>query len=1148
VPKSIFVPDASFSDDAPTVISQILPKSVRPEDLLRSDLRGQHLSHFELLEPIGAGGMAAVIRARDTQLDRTVALKILPPDMAANPESVLRFQQEARAAAKLDHENIARVFFCGEDQGLHFISFEFVEGEDLRTHIRKHGKLPVADAVNYLLQIAGGLAHAAERGVVHRDIKPSNIIVTPDGRAKLVDMGLARSMEPHADPALTESGVTLGTFDYISPEQALEPRQADVRSDIYSLGCTFYHALTGQAPVPQGTAAKKLHHHQNVGPVDPRQLNPDIPDEIAGILARMMAKDPKDRYQRPEDLIQHLSQQQGAIGAVSNKSSGISVIQSSPARSNTGFLWWASAAAVVLLTVFVLQGILSRNKLPSKANAGDERTRNSTGIPPDGGNSENKPAKTQVVHNAEELALALQNPSLQMDIRLATDLIDLSKDADSRPPLVFAGEGSQVTIRPTEGLPHRPVIRLTGSAAIPVFAALTIQKGHVTLRHLRFEIDAGNDPGVRLAALKLQETGNLTVEDCEFEQIGASSSSRLSSVLVEGPSDDPSPSRLTLVLEKCYFTGRERNGAPTPVYGQDAVTLDGSARVQLLNCAFGPHNAIVHFLEGKSQLEVRYISALMTDGAVFLVEQGARADIPMLESLISCPDNHLTSRGAALISQKGGSPEDVDFSGHWNCYHDLDDFWIINGVPQRSKNWPMEDQILAMSPWLDKDPLSKLREGNPKKAFQPDLNVPELRFSDRLVGVHKCTWGLVFDTTAPQIEEKKTELVNTLIVDPTVAKDGNGVYTQLEIAIAHAKPGDTILLKHGPDRVMKIDRIRLEKPQIDLTIKPYEGYHPILTLGQSPDSEAGMFRLHDGKLQLKDLEFLLTNDPAAFQSRAVVSVVGDGECVLSNCVVTLDKGDSNPDRDFAMVTLLDSASVMKMEPQSTPHIPEIRVEKCFIRGKGEMIAVRSSRPFHLVADKSLVVLDGSLFAMKGSSRDIPVQPPCSITLSRITTYLTQHLICLRALEQQGTNRKGLVQTQVTSAADCLFAAAGDKSLVHLDGVDNPDDMNKYLTWAENRNNEFSKYDRLLDQQASGQAGTPPAPYDRAKWDSFTNANGTRYEPVKFAAVPSAESSLTQVPPTAFRVQPQSGMPPFDCGVVINDLPAPFKSSMPPMDK
>src|SRR5262249_8900926 len=157
-----------------------------------------------------------VLRARDTQLDRPVALKILPPEMANDSESVRRFHQEARAAARLDHENIARVFFCGEDQGLHFIAFEFVEGANLRTILERRGRLPVAEAVPYLLQIATGLEHAGARGVIHRDIKPSNIIISPNGRAKLVDMGLARALGPSPDQSLTQSGVTLGTFDYIS--------------------------------------------------------------------------------------------------------------------------------------------------------------------------------------------------------------------------------------------------------------------------------------------------------------------------------------------------------------------------------------------------------------------------------------------------------------------------------------------------------------------------------------------------------------------------------------------------------------------------------------------------------------------------------------------------------------------------------------------------------------------------------------------------------------------------------------------------------------------------------------------------------------------------------------------------------------------
>ncbi|MCS7045901.1 MAG: serine/threonine protein kinase, partial [Gemmataceae bacterium] len=252
--SDIFPDDADAADEAPTIISKAPPiaagpavgaaKATTAEGLLAT-LRGRKLAHFELIEPIGVGGMAAVLRARDTQLDRIVALKVLPPDMAQDQENVRRFHQEARAAAKLDHENIARVFFCGEDQGLHFIAFEYVEGENLRTILQRRRHLDVAEAVRITLQIATGLEHAASRGVVHRDVKPSNIIITPTGRAKLVDMGLARNMQPHTDQ-LTQSGMTLGTFDYISPEQALEPREADARSDIYSLGCTFYHMLTGQ--------------------------------------------------------------------------------------------------------------------------------------------------------------------------------------------------------------------------------------------------------------------------------------------------------------------------------------------------------------------------------------------------------------------------------------------------------------------------------------------------------------------------------------------------------------------------------------------------------------------------------------------------------------------------------------------------------------------------------------------------------------------------------------------------------------------------------------------------------------------------------------------------------------------------------------
>ena len=299
--------NSNLIEEPPTIISLTRPRS-SPDAKLVERYIGKQLGHFQTIEPVGVGGMAAVIRAQDLELARIVALKILPPEMAVDPENVKRFRQEARAAAKLDHENIARVYYCGEDQGIHFIAFEFVAGETLRA-ITDHqgGKLEIDKAISYLLQVTAGLIHAQSRQVVHRDIKPSNIIITPEGKAKIVDMGLARNLDPHnANGGVTHSGVTLGTFDYISPEQAIDPRIADCRSDIYSLGCTFYHVLSGQAPVPEGTAAKKLSAHQHLLPIDPRLLNPAIPDDLTKILARMMAKNPDYRYQSPQELYAEL--------------------------------------------------------------------------------------------------------------------------------------------------------------------------------------------------------------------------------------------------------------------------------------------------------------------------------------------------------------------------------------------------------------------------------------------------------------------------------------------------------------------------------------------------------------------------------------------------------------------------------------------------------------------------------------------------------------------------------------------------------------------------------------------------------------------------------------------------------------------------
>ena len=270
-------------------------------------LIGEQFDHFLLEEYIGGGGMGAVFRGTDTLLGRQVAVKVLSRQHAIDEETTRRFRNEAQSAARLDHENIARVYFVGVDRGWHYIVLEYVEGENARDLVAQQGPLPLATVLDITLQVAESLQHAASRDVVHRDVKPSNVLMTRDGHVKLVDMGLARlrQVEQSSDD-ITATGVTLGTFDYISPEQARDPRAADVRSDLYSLGCTMYYMLCAQPPFPEGTVLQKLLQHQGDEAPDCRQLRGDIPDVVAAIVRKLLAKNPQDRYQQPRDLIAEL--------------------------------------------------------------------------------------------------------------------------------------------------------------------------------------------------------------------------------------------------------------------------------------------------------------------------------------------------------------------------------------------------------------------------------------------------------------------------------------------------------------------------------------------------------------------------------------------------------------------------------------------------------------------------------------------------------------------------------------------------------------------------------------------------------------------------------------------------------------------------
>jgi serine/threonine-protein kinase len=278
-------------------------RSTLAADAAREGGGSRKIGKYEIRKKIGAGGMGAVFLALDSALKRNVALKVLPHEKAANPTLVKRFNAEAQSAANLRHDNIVMIYEAGEADGLLYIALEYVEGTDVARLVQKRGTLPIKRSIEIVRQMALALQHAHKQGIVHRDIKPGNILIRRDGVAKLADLGLARAVDENADTSITRAGTTVGTVDYMSPEQARNSRAADVRSDLYSLGCTWYYMLTGEPPFPEGSMTNKLRSHAETPIPDPRTVNPAVTDAIVAVLRRMTEKDPARRYQTPDELL-----------------------------------------------------------------------------------------------------------------------------------------------------------------------------------------------------------------------------------------------------------------------------------------------------------------------------------------------------------------------------------------------------------------------------------------------------------------------------------------------------------------------------------------------------------------------------------------------------------------------------------------------------------------------------------------------------------------------------------------------------------------------------------------------------------------------------------------------------------------------------
>ena len=274
-----------------------------------------HFGDYVVLDKLGQGGMGTVLLAKHRRMDRQVAIKVLPVTVLESKDAVARFYQEVKVAGQLTHPNIVHAYDAGEHMGFHYLVMEYVKGHDLAEVLSLMGPVPTTLALDYISQAASGLEYAHAMNIVHRDIKPSNLLLDDEGRIKILDMGLARIggtiggslFDSSVSANLTTTGQVMGTVEYMSPEQAEDTRQADARSDIYSLGCTFFRLLTGKGPYSRETVVKTILAHRDEPIPDIEMDSPDTA-AINQLFKKMVAKDPEDRFTSVTMLLEAIRQ------------------------------------------------------------------------------------------------------------------------------------------------------------------------------------------------------------------------------------------------------------------------------------------------------------------------------------------------------------------------------------------------------------------------------------------------------------------------------------------------------------------------------------------------------------------------------------------------------------------------------------------------------------------------------------------------------------------------------------------------------------------------------------------------------------------------------------------------------------------------
>ncbi|MCJ7581314.1 MAG: protein kinase, partial [Candidatus Aminicenantes bacterium] len=321
-------------------------------------------SRYQIIEELGKGGMGRVYKALDTKLNEKIAIKLIRPEIASDKNNIERFNNELKFARKISHRNVGRMYHLEEEKGRHYITMEYVSGEDLKSMIRMSGQLSIGTAINIAKQICEGLEEAHRLGVIHRDLKPQNIMIDKEGTARIMDFGIARSLKAKS---LTGPGVMIGTPEYMSPEQ-VEGRDIDQRSDIYSMGIILYEMLTGRVPFEGDTPFTIGIKQKSEKPEDPHNFNDSIPEDLSRLVLKCLEKSPDSRYQTAGELRSELSIKEQAVPTAERKISERKPVTSKEITVTIGvkklLLPIFIAAALVVITIVALKVLPRKESIP----------------------------------------------------------------------------------------------------------------------------------------------------------------------------------------------------------------------------------------------------------------------------------------------------------------------------------------------------------------------------------------------------------------------------------------------------------------------------------------------------------------------------------------------------------------------------------------------------------------------------------------------------------------------------------------------------------------------------------------------------------------------------------------------------------------